>query len=160
MISRRNSNRKAATVVEFSVIAPVIFVILFGIIELGRAFMVTHLLSDVARDSARYAVVTEGTNKCTTNIQTYASGRLSAYGLNTTTTPVVYVDDRSSTDLSAASGPSQQVGSTNFGKYTKGSEVTVQVQVNFSEVTWLPFANYLAGNAKLTGQYTLRRDPM
>ena len=160
MISRPNRHRPGASVVEFAVIAPVIFVILFGIIEVGRAFMVLHLLSEVARESARYAVVTEGANDSTANIQTYASGRLSAFGLSTTNTPVVYVNDSSSTDLSAASGPCQQAGASNFGKYTKGSEVTVQVQVNFSEVTWMPFADYLAGNAKLTGQYTLRRDPM
>lgn len=160
MISRPNRHRPGASVVEFAVIAPVIFVILFGIIEVGRAFMVLHLLSEVARESARYAVVTEGTNDSTTNIQTYAAARLSAFGLNTANTPAVYVNDSNSTDLSAASGPIQQTGASNFGKYTKGTEVTVQVQVNFSEVTWLPFADYLAGNAKLTGQYTLRRDPM
>jgi Flp pilus assembly protein TadG len=160
VISRRKRQRPGASVVEFAVIAPVIFVLLFGIIEVGRALMVMHLLSEVARESARYAVVTEGGNDSTTNIQTYASGRLSAFGLNTANTPAVYVNDSSSTDLSAASGPTQQTGSSNFGKYTKGTEVTVQVQVNFSEVTWMPFANYLTGDAKLTGQYTLRRDPM
>jgi Flp pilus assembly protein TadG len=160
MISRRNRNRPGASIVEFAVIAPVMFVILFGIIEVGRALMVMHLLSEVARESARYAVVTEGSNDSTTNLQTYASGRLSAFGLTTTNTPVVYVNDSSSTDLSAASGPTQQTGSSNFGKYSKGSEVTVQVQVNFSEVTWMPFADFLLGGAKLTGQYTLRRDPL
>jgi Flp pilus assembly protein TadG len=160
MLSRRNRQRPGASVVEFAVIAPVIFVILFGIIEVGRAFMVLHLLSEVARDSARYAVVTEGSNDSTTNIQNYASGRLSAFGLSTTNAPVLYVNDSSSTDLSAATGPSQQTGASNFGKYTKGSEVTVKVQVNFTEVTWLPFAQYLAGDVKLTGQYTLRRDPL
>jgi hypothetical protein len=41
-----------------------------------------------------------------------------------------------------------------------GSEVTVKVQINFAEFTWLPFASYLAGNTTLSGQYTLRRDPL
>jgi Flp pilus assembly protein TadG len=160
VIAHQVGKRKAATAVEFAVIAPVMFIFILGIIEVGRAFMIAHLLSDVARDSARYAVVTEGTNKTSSTIQTYATNRLSAYGLNTANTPVVYVNDSSSTDLSTTTGPSQQAGAANYGKYTNGTEVTVQVQVNFSEVTWLPFANVIAGSLQLTGQYTLRRDPM
>jgi Flp pilus assembly protein TadG len=157
---RASRARSGATAVEFAVIAPVIFALVFGIIELGRALMVTHILADVSRDAARYAVVTEGSNQTTSDIQGYAKGRLTAYGISTVQTPVVSVNDSSSTDLSASAGPVQKSGSSNFGKYSNGSEVTVKVQVNFSEVTWLPFADYVAGGAVLSGQYTLRRDPM
>jgi Flp pilus assembly protein TadG len=160
MLVRANGARAGATAVEFAVIAPVIFALVFGIIELGRALMVTHILADVARDASRYAVVTEGANQTSADIQSYATGRLSAYGISTVKTPVVSVNDSSATDLSASVGPAQQTGSSNFGKYSNGSEVTVKVQVNFSEVSWLPFADYVAGGAVLSGQYTLRRDPM
>jgi len=152
--------RRAATAVEFAVCAPACFAMILGIIELGRALMVLHLLSDVARDSARYAVVTEGPNKTTADIQSYAAGRLSAYGIATVNTPLVFVNDSSTTDLSTSTGPYQQTGSANFGKYSNGSEVTVQVTVNFSEFTWLPYAYFLPGNVQLTGKYTLRRDPL
>jgi Flp pilus assembly protein TadG len=160
LISRRLTKRRGAAAVEFALVAQVMFVLIFGIIEIGRALMVVHLLSDVARDSARYAVVTEGSNKSSDTIKTYASNRMAAYGLSTTIIPVVSVSDSSSTNLSTTTGPSQQTGSSNFGKYTNGTEVTVQVQVNYSDVTWLPFATFLANSSKLTGQYTFRRDPM
>jgi Flp pilus assembly protein TadG len=159
-VSPTAARRRGATIVEFALISQVIFFLVLGIIELGRALMVAHLLSDVARQSARYAVVTEGGNKSTTTIQTYASNLLTSYGLTTTNTPLVYVNDSSGTDLSTSTGPSQQTGSSNFGKYSNGSEVTVKVQVNFAEFTWLPFAKYLTGNTTLSGQYTLRRDPL
>jgi Flp pilus assembly protein TadG len=151
--------RIGAAAVEFAVIAPVMFMLVLGIIEVGRALMVVHLLSDVARESARYAVVTEGSNKTTSNVQTYATNRLANYGITTTNTPVVYVND-SSADLSTTTGPSQQSGSSNYGRYSNGTEVTVKVQVQVSEVTWLPYSNYLLGSATLSAQYTLRRDPM
>jgi Flp pilus assembly protein TadG len=157
---RAGRRRPGATTLEFAVVAPVIFALVFGIIELGRVLMVLHVLSDVARDSARYAVVTEGGSKATSNVQDYVTTRLAAYGISTVKAPVVSVNDNSSTDLSSSTGPAQQTGAANFGKYSNGSEVTVKVQVNFSEVTWLPFADFVASGAVLSGQYTLRRDPM
>jgi Flp pilus assembly protein TadG len=160
MVIRATSKRAGATALEFAFVAPVIFVLVFGVIELGRALMVTHILSDVARDSARYAVVAEGANRTTANIQSYATIALSGYGISTSNTPAVIVNDSGTTDVSTATGPYQQTGAANFGKFSRGTEVTVKLQVNFSEVTWLPFADFLAGNAKLTGQYTLRQDPM
>lgn len=159
MMVRSGNRRPGATALEFAVVAPVLFALVFGIIELGRVLMVMHLLSDVSRDSVRYAVVTEGTDQATSNIQNYASARLAAYGIRKVKTTAVNVNDSSSTDISASTGPSQQTGTSNFGKYSKGSEITVKVQVNFSDVTWLPFADYVSSGAVLSGQYTLRRDP-
>jgi Flp pilus assembly protein TadG len=152
--------RRGVAAVEFAVVAPVLLLLIFGIIELGRALMVQHVLSEAARDSARYAVVTEGANKSTPVIQAYALSRLKSYGITTANIPVVLVNDSSSTDLSACTGPTQQTGAASFGKYTNGSEVTVKVTVNFSEVTWIPFVRFIGANAQLTAQYTLRRDPL
>jgi Flp pilus assembly protein TadG len=160
MSFRTPARRQGAVAVEFALVASVLFIVVFGLIELGRALMVLHLLSDVARESARYAVVTEGTNKTTATIQAYALNKLTAYGISTSNNPQVSVNDSTGTDLSATTGPSQQTGSSNYGKYSNGSEVSVKVQVNFSDFTWMPFARFLASNVTLSGQYTLRRDPM
>jgi Flp pilus assembly protein TadG len=160
MLLRAMNRRAGATAAQFAFVAPVIFLLVFGIIELGRALMVIHILSEVARDSARYAVVAEGSDRSTSNIQNYATTALGNYGITTTNTPSVIVNDSSATDASTATGPYQQTGSANFGKYGKGTEITVKLQVNVSEVTWLPFADFLSGSWKLTGQYTLRQDPM
>src|SRR4051794_25542631 len=71
--TRPSGRRRGATAVEFAVVAPVMFALVLGIVEVGRAFMVQHLLTDVARDSARYAVVTQGSNKTSDTIKTYAT---------------------------------------------------------------------------------------
>src|SRR5689334_16768863 len=118
MIHRSSRKRAGATAVEFAIVAPVMFLMIFGIIELGRVLMVMHMLSDVARDSARYAVVTEGSNQSSSTISTYATTRLTAYGISSSVTPTIIVNDSSSTDVSASSGPSQQTGSSNFGTYS------------------------------------------
>ncbi len=159
MLSRPPHRRTGAVSVEFAIVSTMLFLMVFGILELGRTLMVLHLLSDVAREGARYAIVTQGGNKTTATIQSYASGRLSAYGIGSSTAPVVYVNDSSGNDLATSSGPSQQTGSSNYGKYSNGSEVTVKVQIKFAEFTWLPFARYLNSSVTLSGQYTLRRDP-
>jgi len=49
--------RRAAAVVEFAVISPVLLAILFGIIEYGYVFMVRQTLAHAAREACRVAVL-------------------------------------------------------------------------------------------------------
>jgi Flp pilus assembly protein TadG len=49
--------RRAAAVVEFAVISPVLLTILFGIIEYGYVFMVRQTLNHAAREACRVAVL-------------------------------------------------------------------------------------------------------
>ncbi|TME49716.1 MAG: pilus assembly protein [Chloroflexi bacterium] len=48
-------SRRAQAMVEFSLLAPVFFLLLFGVIDLGRAGFYFVLGSDLARQGARYA---------------------------------------------------------------------------------------------------------
>lgn len=48
-------SRRAQSLVEFSLLAPVFFLLLFGVIDLGRAGFYFVLGSDLARQGARYA---------------------------------------------------------------------------------------------------------
>lgn len=50
--------RTAAHLVEFAVVAPVFFLFLFGIFEYGRYVMTLQVMTNAAREGARYAVVT------------------------------------------------------------------------------------------------------
>lgn len=50
------SNQKGATAVEFAVIASILFVILFGIIEFGFIFMQEHFVANAAREGIRIGV--------------------------------------------------------------------------------------------------------
>jgi hypothetical protein len=48
-------NREGAVAVEFAIVAPVLLAIVFGMIELGRAFEMQNLLEVAAREGARFA---------------------------------------------------------------------------------------------------------
>ncbi len=47
--------RRGAVAVEFAIVAPILVAILFGLIELGRAFEMQNLLEVAAREGARFA---------------------------------------------------------------------------------------------------------
>jgi len=50
-------NKKGSALVEMAIILPVLFLIVFGIFEFGRAMYITNTLNNAARYGARLAVV-------------------------------------------------------------------------------------------------------
>lgn len=53
----RRQYRRGAAAVEFAVVAPVFFLMIFGMIELGRMIMVQQILTNASREGARLAVL-------------------------------------------------------------------------------------------------------
>jgi Flp pilus assembly protein TadG len=51
-------NKKGQALVEFAIILPVLFLLLFGIFEFGRAMYIKNTLNNAARSAVRVAVVT------------------------------------------------------------------------------------------------------
>lgn len=47
--------RRGAVAVEFAIVAPILVAVVFGMIELGRAFETQNLLEVAAREGARFA---------------------------------------------------------------------------------------------------------
>jgi hypothetical protein len=56
-IVRRQSDERGTNLVEFAITLPVIILLFMGIFDLGRAFYVSHALSQSAREGARYAII-------------------------------------------------------------------------------------------------------
>jgi Flp pilus assembly protein TadG len=134
---RRNpEKRRGATTVEFAIVSGAFFIFLFGLIEVSRGLMVTHLLTSAAREGCRVGVI-EG--KSTDDISTTVINRLNQQGISSEGV-TVQVNDNTA-DASTAKA---------------GDEITVKVTVPVSKVTWVPGGSYLTGN--LGGQYTLRRE--
>lgn len=131
-------NRTAATTVEFAAVAPVLFLFVLGIIEIGRACMVAELLTEAARRGCRTGVI-EGTSS--SNIQTTAADYLSSVGVNGESINV-YVNDT-------------PAGSTNVSAMPAYTEITVVVTLPISKAAWTPIW-FVPGN--LSGQYTMRRE--
>jgi Flp pilus assembly protein TadG len=54
---KSKTNERGAAAVELAIILPLLLLILFGIIEFGRAYNVQVSLTQAAREGARYAAV-------------------------------------------------------------------------------------------------------
>jgi Flp pilus assembly protein TadG len=128
--------RRAAASVEFAVVAPVFFLIVFGMVEVGRGLMVIHLLNNAARTGCRAGAV-EG--RANSDISAAVMGCLSGQGI-TTEAVSVQVND----------------GTADASTAQAGDEITVIVSIPVSKVTWIPGGSYLQGT--LSAQYTLRRE--
>jgi len=69
MLSKARKPRSGAAAVEFAFMAPVVFLLIFGIFEYGRIILVQQLLENAVRTGARYAVVNTSDSTLTTDTQ-------------------------------------------------------------------------------------------
>lgn len=143
------TRRRGAHVVEFAFVAPVLFTLIFGMIELGRACMVLHLLYNAARIGCRAAATAAptntGTGTSTATITSTVQGNLTGMGIPNDVVDVTIND-----------------GSADASTAKSGDEVTVKVKVKVKDFTWVPTGvfgyKWLDDNSYLYGQYTLNRD--
>ena len=58
-LSRFRSDRRSRgqALVEFAIVAPIFFLLMFGIIDFGRYVYYVQILNNAAREGARYAIV-------------------------------------------------------------------------------------------------------
>ncbi len=57
MIHGRRDRSRAQALAEFALVAPIFFLMLFGIIDFGRYVYYVQVLNNAAREGARYAIV-------------------------------------------------------------------------------------------------------
>jgi Flp pilus assembly protein TadG len=127
------------TAIEFALVAPLFFVVVLGIIEFGRTFMVMELLNEAARQACRQAII-EGTSSA--QIKQTAINFLTSVGIN-----------GEAVGVSVNDAPIDAVEAQNLPAYT---EMSVVITVPVSSVTWVP--NGVLPTGTLTGQYTMRRE--
>jgi Flp pilus assembly protein TadG len=127
------SCRKGAAVVEFAVVAPVLFLLLLGMIECGRMIMVQQSLTTAVREGARTAVI-EGNSSSVAKsaVESFLAGT-GITGTNVTVTP------------------------SNTGSVAHGQPITVSVSVPFTKVSWLAHP-FFFGSKTLTSTATMRRE--
>lgn len=123
--------RRGAAAVEFAVVAPLLFLVIFGIIEFGRMMMVQQILTNASREGARRAILEQATeDQVEAVVGDYLAGA-SISGANVTISP---------SDLK----------SIGFG-----DPVTVTVSVPYDRVSWLPSSWFFRGTT-LTAQSVMR----
>jgi Flp pilus assembly protein TadG len=126
--------RQGAAAVEFALVAPIFFLMIFGMIEFGRMVMVQQVITNGSREGARLAVL-DGSSGATviSVVNGYLeSARIS--GANVAVTPA-------------------EPSSAGYGE-----PVTVTVTIPFSQVTWLPSPMFIGGDTVLTATTVMRRE--
>jgi Flp pilus assembly protein TadG len=121
---------------EMAMVVPVFFFLVFGIIEVGRGFMVSHLLANAARDGCRAGTI-EGTS--TEEIRTIVTEKLAAMGVQGATVSV------------EVNGTAQEAATAGAG-----AKISVGATIPVSAFTWLPGGSFLKGS--LGGEYSLHRE--
>ena len=79
-LRRFRRNRRGSAAVEFALVAPVFFALLFAIIETALMFFATQVLETVTQDSARMIITCQAQTAAYTQAQfkTYVCGRIIA----------------------------------------------------------------------------------
>ncbi len=120
-------HRRGAAAVEFAIIAPLFFLLIMGMIEIGRGVMVQQIITNASREGARLAVLPGST---TAEVINRVHDILETSGISGETTEIF---DENGSPLDP-----QNTG--------YGDVISVVITVPFSEVSWLPGADkYLAG---------------
>ena len=133
-LRRRNRlvNRCGAAAVEFAIVAPVFFLLVIGMIEVGRAMMVQQVLINASRVGARQAVTAGATSSAVqTAVKDYATS-VAVPSVSVSVTP----------DPAAAKS---------------GDTMTVTTSVNYNNVSWLASPWFL-GRKTLTSTSKMRKE--
>jgi len=125
--------RLGVAAVEFAVVAPLFFLLLLGMVEIGRMVMVQQVITNASREGARIGVLDGST---TTDVMNAVEGYLASGGVRNATVTIT-------------PDPPSQAG--------YDEPVTVTVRVPFSQVSWLPTPMFLGG-VELSAVTTMRRE--
>jgi Flp pilus assembly protein TadG len=124
--------RRGASAVEFALVAPLFFMLVFGCIEFGRALMVQQILTNASRVGARQAITLNANESDVISTATNYATSTSVAGVSVAVTP----------SLSAA---------------LAGDMVSVTVSVPFSSVSWIP-APWFMGGTTLDATSVMRKE--
>jgi hypothetical protein len=143
---RRRPRTPGQSLVEFALVLPVFFLLLFGLIDMGRYVYLNSTLSQAAREGARVGAVeafwmgradvgcnTTGGPVCPANLTTLRTDVLN--GANRMMAPfgsIAAADLYTSCDATSAPAP---VGSKTCSSQTVGGVVSVRVVVVFRPIT-------------------------
>jgi len=119
-------------------VAPLFFLMVFGLIEFGRAVMVQQVLVNAVREGARVAVLDSPTPTASTVVST-VKNYLKNGGV-------------SITNVTVTINPAEPTTAA------YGQPVTVTAKLPFSSVSWLPTPMFLGSSTNLTASTVMRRE--
>lgn len=145
LFRRQTERRRGAAVVEAALVLPIFFMVVLGIVEFGRAFMISQLLQNSAREGCRKSVTgAYSTATIKSDIKTdLAVAGVKAADVTVTVTVTVEPGNPA-------------VANNEVSAATTKDLVSVTVSVPFSKVALIP-GKYL-GSKTLTGRSAMRHE--
>lgn len=143
---RRNQDKRSgAALVESALVLPIFFLVTLSVVEFGRAFMVSQLLTNSAREGARLAITAGVTNQevvdsVTDQVANTVGVNAAQVNVGITITPYTGNPDPGN-DLTQAS---------------KRDLCNITASVLYDDVSFVPM-RFLAG-VSLTGQAAMRHE--
>jgi Flp pilus assembly protein TadG len=129
-----------AAAVETALVLPLFFLIVFGVIEFGRAFMVAQLLTNAAREGARTAITAGSTNTAVSDkVKALVHDYIGVSG------------DKVNVTISVNESESAQLADAE-----KRDMCEVAISLKVSDVTFIPI-KFLTG-VTLRGQAAMRHE--
>ncbi len=136
--SRRGRN--GAVAVEMAIVLPVIFLLVLGAIEFGRAVMVTNVMTAAAREGARSGIVPNASNS---EVTSAVRSMLRSSGLPDSRATITIKVNGSVRDVTTA---------------VNGDSISVRVTLPYGDVTWLPRPFFIASTTELGGEAVMRHE--
>jgi Flp pilus assembly protein TadG len=81
MLRKLLSNNKGTSVVEFALLAPLFFALIFGVIDIGRAYWVLSSMEYAVEAAGRWVSI----NSTATSAQVKAKAQANLYGIDSST---------------------------------------------------------------------------
>lgn len=135
---RKSSRRRGVATVEMAMVAPFMFVLLFGSIEFSRMMMVRQAITNAARDGCRHACL--ATTRNASDADQVVRDHLASVVTGATNTSTVRVVFTPSFTASPATG----------------TQITGHVEVDCADISWLP-PMFFAG-ARISGRASMVRE--
>ncbi len=133
--NRIHQKNLGAAAVEFAVVAPLLVMLTFGMIEISRVVMVKQLLINASREGARLAVLpTANEQQVISQVQSELASAL-------------------------ISGATISLSPQSLSLAPAGTPVTVSIQVNATSVSWLPKPMFVISQT-ISAATTMRRESL
>jgi Flp pilus assembly protein TadG len=153
---------KGQSLVEFALIAPLLFALMFILVELGIVFSIYIGLTNSAREAARAGSVyqylqPDPTNPATPSVGTVDTQRAAAMdqALLGTLNPIISIGSINDLNPTSGSRYSYQPATPTLNSYRYGDKVTVRLSYNHN----LFFNLFGSGSIRLNANSEMRLEP-
>lgn len=143
--TQSGQRRRGSAMVEMALVLPLFFMVVLGIIEFGRAMMVSQLVTNAAREATRLAIIDGSSNASVSQwVKDFIVQSCGVTSADVTVTITV-------TAATGNPNPANEIANAQARDL-----VTVNVLVPFNKVSYIP-GSYLQGK-NLSAQSAMRHE--